>query len=132
MRSFLKKRLTCSASDFKNRCVAISWWVATLLAVVSCAVPVGKKDLLAFLQVGQTSRQDVYSHLRDPSAIYEDSRIVTYRIGEDEAGLFVVAPSKQIMAEPRKDWTGVRYNLVLAFDDKGVLRRQSLVQIRSP
>jgi hypothetical protein len=133
MRSLLNKRLMCSASDFKMRRLLLTWWVAAAMAIVSCApLPIGNKDLLGFLEVGQTSRQDVYRHLRDPSQSYEDSRILTYRIGEDEAGLFVVAPSKQIMAEPRKDWSGVRYSLVLAFDDKGVLRRQSLVQIRSP
>jgi len=120
--TWLRQRL-----DGKARCIGSVLGFALSLAIVSCAsVPIiGKKDLLGFLQVGQTTREDVYFHLGDPSAQYEEgSRIVTYRIGEDEGGLFPVAR--------RRNWTGVRYSLVIAFDETGVLRRHSLVPIDSP
>ena len=94
-------------------------WLALSITVISCAsAPMGKKDLLAFLQVGQTTRQEVYLHLGDPSSEYEESRIVIYRLGEDEGGLFLVL-----------FWTDARYSLVFAFDEKGVLRKHSLVPI---
>ena len=112
-------------------------WLAALILLTACASSpiIGKKDLLGFLQVGQTTRQDVYQRLGDPSTQYEEgSRIVTYRIGEDKGGLFVRAGKwdQGSNGEVSGDWTGVRYSLVLAFDETGVLRRQSLVQIRDP
>jgi hypothetical protein len=123
--------------NFKARSVAQVLWVAASMAIVSCAsVPIsGKKDLLGFMEVGQTTRQDVYLHFGDPSAQYEEgSRIVTYRIGEDEGGLFVRAGQWDQGSDgaARANWTGVRYSLVLAFDETGMLRRQSLVKIRDP
>jgi hypothetical protein len=104
----------------KARVIGLSLGLVLSIAIVSCTPAVGKKDLLAFVQVGQTTRQDVYLHLADPNAKYEQSRILAYKIGEDEAGLFLVSAS---------GWTDTRYSLVFAFDEKGVLRRYSLVPV---
>jgi hypothetical protein len=104
----------------KARVIGLSLGLVVFIAAVSCAPAVGKKDLLAFVQVGQTTREDVYLHLADPNAKYEQFRILTYKIGEDEAGLFLVSAS---------GWTDTRYSLVFAFDEKGVLRRYSLVPV---
>lgn len=77
--------------NFKTPSAARALYVVVTIAVVSCATaPIGKKDLLDFLQVGQTTRQDVCSHLGDPSEQYEGSRIATCRLDEDEGGLFLV------------------------------------------
>jgi len=105
--------------------VALALKMAVLTALASCAsAPIGKKDLLIFLQDGQTTRQDVYLHLGIPSEKYEESRIVTYRIGENDDGMHVV------MRE--SNWSGVRYSLVLSFGEKGLLRRYSLVRVGTP
>jgi hypothetical protein len=64
----------------------------------------------------------VYRHLGKPSAEYEESRVVTYRIAEDEGGLFLDKYVERIK---------VRYRLVVAFDKAGVLSRYSLVRIHS-
>jgi hypothetical protein len=111
--------------------IGLSLALLLSIAVVSCTPAVGKKDLLAFVQVRETTRHDVYLRLGNPSAEYERSRIVTYWIAEDEGGLLVsprrLHPSQYL----EKDWSGVRYSLVFAFDEKEVLRRYSLVPIHS-
>ncbi len=45
--------------------------------------PVGHKDLLTFLEGDRVTRDDVYGHLGEPSAKYEQSRVVTYRLSMD-------------------------------------------------
>jgi hypothetical protein len=100
--------------------------VVVWLSLVACATPpVGHKDLLDFLDDGVTQREDVHLHLGEPSARYEGSRIYAYRLAKDEAGYVIVG---------RRDsnWYGVQYNLMLVFDREGLLRRHSLVEVRSP
>jgi hypothetical protein len=100
------------------------FYVLLSIGFVACSSIRGDTALLTFLKVGETTRQDVYLRLGEPSAEYEEqSRIVTYRIGEDSGGYFL------IRAVEVYRWTGVRYSLVLAFDGEQVLRRQSLVRI---
>jgi len=95
------------------------------LFLAACAsAPVGNKSLLEFLNDGVTRREDVYLSLGEPSAQYEASRIVAYRLAHDEGGYS--------LAGRRADWAGVRYNLVLVFDAGGVLQRHALVEVRSP
>lgn len=90
---------------------------------VGCATaPVGREDLLGFIQEGVSTREEVILQLGDPNALYEDSRILTYRLSRDEKGW--------ILRDATKGWYGVLVNLVLVFDDRGVLRRHSLVQVR--
>ena len=80
--------------------------------------------MLAFIADGATRREEVYLKLGEPSSAYEGSRILAYRLSKDEGGYILVG---------RRDaWWGVQYNLMLVFDADGVLRRHSLVQIRSP
>ena len=103
-----------------RRCI-----VVLCLALAACAsAPTGRKDLLDFLNDGVTRREDVHLNLGEPSARYEGSRIFAYRLVKDEAGYVIVGR--------RDTWYGVQYNLMLVFDGEGVLRRHSLVEIRSP
>ena len=94
--------------------------------LVACAdmPPVGRKDLLDFLQDGVTRREDVRMQLGEPSSQYEGERILAFRLATDRAGYVLVRPGNT--------WSGVGYNLMLAFDSEGVLRRHSLVEIRAP
>jgi hypothetical protein len=99
--------------------------VVVCLVFAACATaPVGRRDLLDFLDDGATLREDVHLHLGEPSARYEGSRIYAYRLAKDEAGYVIVGR--------RDNWAGVQYNLMLVFDGGGVLRRHSLVEVRSP
>lgn len=93
--------------------------------LVACATaPIGRKDLLDFLNDGVTLRDDVRLNLGEPSAEYEGSRVLAYRLRKTDTGYVLVG---------RRDaWYGVQYNLMLVFDGDGVLRRHSMVEIRSP
>jgi len=104
------------------------------LALVACATATtptnGRNDLLSFLNDGATRRDEVRINLGEPSAEFERSRILAYRLGRDGAGFFVVE-RRESWSE---SWSGVQYNLMLVFDGDGnaVLRRHALVEVRSP
>jgi len=103
---------------FRRLCIAV------LIAVLTgCATqPVGKRDLLSFLQDGKTSRVEAILTLGEPSRSLEGGRIVTYRLNEDEGG-YTILP-------PYAEGPSFKRSLVLVFDDKGTLRRHSLVKLR--
>ena len=99
---------------------------AALLVFVLAACstpPVGHKDLLDFLSDGLTRREDVLLKLGEPSARFEESRIVTYRLGKDDGGYFPAGG-------PRSDWSAAPYSLVLVFDSNGILTRHSVVEVQ--
>lgn len=99
--------------------------VCVCLILVACAtVPAGRKDLLDFLNAGVTLRDDVRLNLGEPSAEYEGSRVLAYRLRQTDTGYVLVGR--------RDTWYGVQYNLMLVFDGDGVLRRHSMVEVRSP
>ncbi len=80
--------------------------------------------MLAFLQEGKTTREQVIMTLGQPSGVFEKETIMAYRIGHDRRqGYFIVSP-KQTMP-----WAFVRYSLVLLFDENGVLREHRLVDV---
>lgn len=101
---------------------------ATLLTCVplaGCAPSlIGKKDLIAFLDSGKTAREDVYLHLGAPSAAFEGTRILTYRLDQDDGGYFVVRTHDGI--------GGVRYSLVLVFDRDDMVQEHALVDLGAP
>lgn len=96
--------------------------------VTSCAtppIPGASQDLLKFLHIGKTTREAVLLKLGQPSAAFEQEKILTYRLGEDTSqGYYVVSPKAAL------PWQNVRHSLVLVFDDNGVLQRQSLVDVQ--
>jgi hypothetical protein len=95
---------------------------------VGCAaakIPGASPDLLSLLRPGTTTRQEVLLTLGQPSASFEQERILTYRVGRDpEQGYYIVAAS---LLQP---WQRVRYSMVLVFDARGVLERYSLVPLQ--
>lgn len=100
-------------------------WALSFALLGACAnTPVGQPDLLAFIEDGRTTREQAFLALGEPSATYEDGRILTFRLGQDEAGYFLV--------DRAPGFIGVKYSLVMSFDDAGLLRRHSLVAIKAP
>lgn len=97
---------------------------AVMLVACADAPPLGRQDLLDFLQDGLTRREEVRIRLGEPSSHYEGERILAFRLGTDRGGY--------VLVKPGSNWSGVGYNLMLAFDTEGVLRRHSLVEIGSP
>ena len=99
-----------------------------VVAISGCAAHTGgKHDLLTFLTAGTTTRAEAILRLGEPSRSYEDSRILTYWLEEEDSGYVVLRP-----VAPMAVWERVAYSLVLVFDGQGVLQKHSLVAIRSP
>ncbi len=98
--------------------------LTVICILTGCATPpLGHKDLLDFLNDGITRAEEAQHKLGQPTGRYEDSRILTYRLGKDEGGYFLVGT---------RDWSEAQYSLVLVFDADGILRRHALIKVRSP
>ena len=98
-----------------------------LVACVTDGKLLGNKDLLNFLADGSTSRQAITLKLGEPSASYESNTIVTYRIGIQKDGSYLV-----LLSRPGSWATSdvdAYYSLVLIFDGNDVLIQHSLVRI---
>jgi hypothetical protein len=102
------------------------------LLLLGCAAPrpvgpVPDKGLLDFLEDGKTTKQMAFEKLGQPSGTYENGRILTYRIGNEEGkGYYIegAGPSGQMLFKKSK------HSLVLIFNDNGILERHSLVNVR--
>ena len=110
-----------------------------LLLLVGCAgtQQVVNKEAhpnLDFLKEGVTTKEDVLLKLGIPAAQFEGERILLYRLREREKeGLMVIPPELGYrdarLAPMRSSWGMGDYSLVLVFDEKNTLRKQSLVKI---
>ena len=99
-----------------------------VLAGAGCAtqqIPGADQNLIRFLQIGKTTRQETMLKLGQPSASFERESILTYRLGETPKHAYYVITPKALLP-----WQEVRYSLVLVFDEKGVLLQQSLVDVQ--
>jgi hypothetical protein len=103
-----------------------------LLLLLGCATPgpvgpVPDKGLLDFLEDGKTTKEMAFEKLGQPSGTYENGRILTYRIGNEEGkGYYIegAGSSGQMLFKKSK------HSLVLIFNDNGILERHSLVSVR--
>jgi hypothetical protein len=97
-----------------------------VLVLTACATePVGRPDLLNFLNDGVTRREDVHLQLGEPSTMYEGSRILAYRLKKDGSGGYTLVGK-------RENWQGTLHSLILVFDEGGILKRHALVTVQSP
>lgn len=111
--------------DLQSRRLRHTAWAVGLAFLGACAsTPVGQPDLLGFIEDGRTTREQAFLALGEPSATYEEGRILTFRLGQDKAGYFLV--------DKGPGFTSVKYSLVMSFDDAGLLRRHSLVALKAP
>ncbi len=107
-----------------------SWVLFLLIGLVlgGCEtprIPGASPELLGFLQVGTTTREQVVLKLGQPSASFEQEHILTYRVGEDKRqGKYIVAP-KALMP-----WERTHYSLVLVFTEDGRLAKMNLVDVQ--
>ena len=86
------------------------------------------KDLLAFIADKHVTKDEVVAHLGKPHASFEHDSVIAYRLGQSGGGYYVVsAPPKPTGL----GWLGVDYDLVLHFDDQGILQEHSLIAIRN-
>jgi len=104
-------------------------FLTALVALWACASqPHTRADanLLAFLADTHVTRTEVTAKLGDPHAIFENGRIVAYRLGHNNEGYFTVPAAQK---QTQLDWQGVDYDLMLAFDDAGILREHSIIAL---
>jgi hypothetical protein len=110
----------------------VVWFVASL-TLAACAGGKTPDELralarqsVAFLEDGGTTREEALTTLGVPTAVFEDERILTYRMYlHDKAGLVVVRHGPP---GPRY-WRAVGdYHLILVFDTKSVLARHKLLK----
>ena len=92
------------------------------------AEKIAEKAFLEFLEDGKASKQMVILKLGQPSGTFERERILTYRIGKDETGYFML--DRQSGAPARYGWTETKFSLVLIFDENNVLQKHSMVPVR--
>ena len=101
--------------------------VSALWLLTGCASsPSPKPDLLAFLEADHVTRTDVIAHLGAASASFDRDGVVAYRVSHNDHGFFVAAPMKK---NTELDWEGINYDLVLAFDEAGVLSEHRLIAV---
>lgn len=94
-----------------------------LVLEIACSPPpLGRVNLLNFIEDGKTTREETYLRLGEPSTLFEGGRIVCFRLGRDEGGDYVVGKSA--------GFAGVETSLVMVFNEQGVLTRHSLVQVK--
>jgi len=114
-----------------HRTVYATALLAVLLAgwLVGCTTTgqSARPDLLKFLEIGKTTREEVILTLGQSSGSFERDRILTYRIGEDANQnryvQYVITPTDM------RPWQHVSYSLVLVFDEHGRLQKQKLVKV---
>jgi len=91
----------------------------------------GRQVLPDSLADGQTTREDVLLTLGQPSARFEDGRILTYRLGHNPGNNgYQVFQRDPAIPMGWSTWSTADHSLVLVFDDEGVLRRHSFVKVK--
>ena len=101
-----------------------------MLLIPSCAsTESGEPVDLAFLRDGQTTRGEVTTNLGGADATFQDQNILTYCLGSHTKAGYTV-PDLSSRYRWGGMWYGIKYNLVLVFDDGGILRRHSVVKIK--
>lgn len=101
-----------------------------LVTLTSCITrPPSRTDLFDFFNIGKTTREEIMLQLGQPSGSFENDRILTYRVGQyREEGYYIVSP-KSALPTQGGSWAGVRYSLVIVFDEKGRLQKHQLVPV---
>ena len=86
---------------------------------------------VASLRDGTTHRSEVVAEWGDPSAWFEQNRIMSYRLDRAYAVVRAREGTGDAPPEPCPAcWFDVRYHLVLVFDSDGVLERHRLLRVR--
>ena len=112
--------------------------VLTILVVATgCATPrvqpadpqlLFKSELLAFIQDGVTTREEVVLKLGVPSAQFEEEKILMYQLHVDKAGKWHLTAPQVSATTGFRQWQPGTCSLVLVFGGNGILRKHSLVE----
>jgi hypothetical protein len=100
-----------------------AFFLALTGVVEGCAsTPKYRTNPLAFLDQPTVSRQDVVSRLGNPSAEFEQARVLTYRLSRCKNG--------HVVDKPTRDWEGIECDLVIVLDAGDIVQRHKLIEIR--
>jgi hypothetical protein len=111
--------------------------LAILVVATGCATPrvqpadpqlLFKSELLAFIQDGVTTREEVFLKLGMPSAQFEGEKILTYQLRVDKDGTWHLTAPQVTATTGFRQWLPGTCSLVLVFGSNGVLRKHSLVE----
>lgn len=124
------RTLTHPAGDegAMRKAIPVILFLTALLAGCATTGPPSSKTLLDFLKDGVTTKEEVLLQLGQASGAFESERILTYRIGKDDAGYFLL--DRLNRTDQRGTWAMASHSLVLVFDENNTLRRHSLVPVR--
>ena len=113
----------------KSQLLALS---LLLVLLAGCATAPERKasvDLLDFLVDGQTPRAVILLKLGQPSAKFEAEKILTYQLAvKPKTGAYYVVERRTDPSD-WPNWTFAKFSLVLVFDENGLLRKHSKVQV---
>lgn len=104
--------------------------LACLWLMAGCAspdragkIPADERVNLDFLADHQTTKEEVIRMLGAPSRTLENERFLCYRLRRRGSGNYSVI-------ENAGSWKSVHSSLVLVFNERGVLERHAMVNIR--
>jgi len=128
------------ASVISNACrarVSALWFVLlTGLFLAACAGRNGAREdgtvrgLADLFLDGRTTRTDVRDKLGQPTAAFEQGRLLVYLVARNKKEGFLPFPREVVRdAEWESEWIDEEYSVVLVFDGD-VLQRHSLVRFR--
>jgi hypothetical protein len=102
-----------------------------VIAIIACAAGCAKRDRIGdseelryegFLQDGHTTKSEVEARLGPPRSVFEDGKVIIYRIFMDDAG-------RMNLKMQTKQASVLDCNVcILAFDQNDVLVRHSIVK----
>ena len=82
---------------------------------------------LGFIKDGAITREEVIMRLGMPSATFEEDGILLYPFVPDGSGGWSIGGARFMSTSPLRAWEPHTCNLVLVFDEDGVLERHKLV-----
>jgi hypothetical protein len=85
---------------------------------------------LSFLRDGGTSREEVLLRLGDPTGVFEDGRILTFRLEASDRGVIPVRREYDFDFHGVTQWRLANLSLVTVFDSNHVLNRHSLILVK--
>lgn len=119
-----------------NKILSLALLLLVLPIWGGCTTPTVKRfpeqrsgaGLLASIQDGVTTRQELLLRLGTPSTQFEGQRILTYQVRMDKSGEWQVFwPRRLSQHSWLGHWEPGVYSLVLVFNPDGVLVKHSLV-----
>jgi hypothetical protein len=115
-----------------SRNLVLGLLISDLTVFAGCTEqPKARLVQLEFLQANKVSRASVDEHLGQPNASFIQDRVVTYRLSWTDQG-YLVAPPRIANPQLPLDWQGITHDLVLAFDEAGMVSEYRLIEIHPP